>query len=403
MLIGSTGAGGRSIFALDVTDPDNFSGDDVLWEFNAEEVGVTIGQPTIARVAADDRWVAIFGNGYNSQSARAQLVIVDLKSGEVVRMIDTGAGDGTAPNGLASPVPVDIDDDRITDYVYAGDLLGNLWKFDLTSDDAEEWSVAFSGEPLFRARDALGVGQPITHRPAVARHPYGGQMVLFGTGKFFSEDDNAVPNDVQVQSFYGVRDQGAALTGTRDELLQEQTILYQGPSGDVDIAADVRVTSDDDVEWSERYGWYMDLKYLDVRDGERVIDPPVLRTDRVVFTTLVPNDDECSTGGVSWLMELDYMDGSRLPYAVFDLADDERFDAADFIRVTLPSESNPGETETVMVSASAIFIPAIAKAPAFLSLGYKDVKYSSLSSGHLLNVDNRLDSSNGRQSWRQLR
>jgi type IV pilus assembly protein PilY1 len=245
--------------------------------------------------------------------------------------------------------------------------------------------------------------QPITHRPAVARHPYGGQMVLFGTGKFFSEDDNAVPDDAQVHSFYGIYDRDAALTGTRATLLQEQTILYQGASGDLDITEDVRLISDNSVDWNQKSGWYLDLQYLDVREGERVIDPPVLRTDRVVFTTLIPNDDECSTGGVSWLMELDYIDGGRLAYSVFDLDDDERFDVSDFIRVTLPSKSDPGQTETVTVSASAIFIPAIAKVPAFLSVGYKDVKYSSLSSGSLLDVDNRVDSSSGRQSWRQLR
>lgn len=403
VLIGSTGAGGRAVFALDVTDPDDFGEANVLWELTDPELGVSIGQPTIARLAADDRWVAIFGNGYNSQSARAQLFIVDLDDGTVVKRIDTNVGDGARPNGLASPTPVDVDDDRITDYVYAGDLLGNMWKFDLTGDSEDDWGLAYPNVPLFKATDALGVAQPITHRPAVARHPFGGQMVLFGTGKFFSEDDNAVPDDVQVQSFYGIRDFGAALIGARDDLLQQQRILYQGPSGNRDIKEDVRLLSDEEVNWNERSGWYLDLKYLDAEEGERVIDPPVLRTDRVVFTTLIPNDDECSTGGVSWLMELEYLDGGRLPYSVFDLDDDERFDASDYIRVTLPSQTEEGETETLLVSASAIFIPAIAKVPAFLNMGYKDVKYSSLSSGGLLDVDNRADSATGRQSWRQLR
>ncbi|WP_295886796.1 PilC/PilY family type IV pilus protein [uncultured Thiohalocapsa sp.] len=402
VLVGTTGAGARAVFALDVTDPETFGPEQVLWEMTDDELGYTIGQATIARLEAGDRWVALVGNGYNSASQHAQLFVIDLSTGDIIRRLDTGVGDGDSPNGLASPTPVDVDYDRITDYVYAGDLQGNLWKFDFTGASADDWSVAFSGTPLFTATDQALAGQPITHRPAVARHPRGGVLVLFGTGKFFSEDDNVVDMSTQTQSFYGIWDQGVPV-GARAGSLLEQTILYQGPPGDADLRNEVRLTSNEPIDWTTHDGWFMDLSFAGAREGERVIDPPIMRTDRIVFTTLIPNDDECASGGNSWLMELDFQTGARLAYSAFDLNDDERFNLDDFIVFKVPSEDNPGETLDVSVPAAGVFIPAIAKAPAFITIGYKDVKYSSLSSGLLLDVDNRADLGSGRQSWRQLR
>jgi type IV pilus assembly protein PilY1 len=402
VLVGTTGAGGRAVFALDVTDPETFGPEQVLWEVTDDELGVTIGQATIARLAADDRWVALVGNGYNSASARAQLFVIDLATGAILKRLDTGVGDGAKPNGLASPTPVDLDFDRITDYVYAGDLQGNLWKFDLTGASPDDWSVAYENEPLFTATDKSLTGQPITHRPAVARHPNGGVLVLFGTGKFFSADDNVVDASTQVQSFYGVWDHGAPV-GPRATALREQSIMYQGASGNPDIRNDVRITTNEPVDWSKQDGWFLDFIYAGAVEGERVIDAPIMRTDRIVFTTLIPNDDECSSGGNSWLMELDFTTGQRLAYSAFDLNDDEYFGLDDFINIKVPSPTNPGTTTDMAVAVSGIFIPAIAKAPAFITVGYKDVKYSSLSSGLLLDVDNRADLGSGRQSWRQLR
>ncbi|MCG6940552.1 MAG: hypothetical protein LJE69_04805 [Thiohalocapsa sp.] len=402
VLVGTTGAGARAVFALDVTDPDSFGPAQVLWELTDDELGFTLGQATIARVAADDRWVVLVGNGYNSASGRAQLIVVDLSSGAILKRIDTGVGDGVHPNGLASPTPVDVDYDRITDYVYAGDLQGNVWKFDFTGASSDDWGIAYAGAPLFTATDQAGQAQPITHRPAVARHPRGGLLVLFGTGKFFSEDDNVVDMSTQIESFYGIWDHGVPV-GPRATALVEQEILYQGASGDKDIRDDVRVTSNEPIDWNTQDGWFIDLSFAGAREGERVIDSPIMRTDRIVFTTLIPNNDQCSSGGNSWLMELDYISGARLAYSTFDLDDDEHFDLGDFVTLRVPSETDPTATDEVTMAVSGIFIPAIAKAPAFITIGYKDVKYSSLSSGLLLDVDNRADLGAGRQSWRQLR
>lgn len=176
ILLGSTGAGGKSVFALDITDPEHFTANKLMWEFDnsnatySADMGYSIPHPAIARLK-NGKWVAIISNGYTSANGHAVLFVVDLSDGSVLRTIDTGVG---SDNGLSSPAPVDKDGDRITDYVYAGDLKGNLWKFDLTSTTAASWSAT----KLFTACTADTCSdsnrQPITARPEAMMHPEGG-------------------------------------------------------------------------------------------------------------------------------------------------------------------------------------------------------------------------------------
>lgn len=259
VLTGSLGAGGRSVFALDVTNPDAFSTSKVLWEFpngstpNADkvEMGQGITQPTIARLKADNKWVAIFGNGYNSQSGQASLFIVDLNSGALLKRIPVGTA---GSNGLAAPVPVDTNGDRITDYVYAGDLQGNVWRFDLNGTTQASWAAGLGGRPVFKTK----TGQPVTTRITVGSHPSGGVMLYFGTGRFLGESDRVLPDSPTVQSFYGIWDSsimssGGATIATNDTSLisltdlQRQTIVYQSSSASTASGAatfPVRVISD---------------------------------------------------------------------------------------------------------------------------------------------------------------
>lgn len=173
VLVGTMGGGARAVFALDVTDPDNFSASDVLWEFSSSstdgaDLGYTLTEPTIARMA-NGKWAAIIGNGYNSDNGHAVLYILDIETGSVIKKIDTQAGSTTVPNGLATPIPIDDDGDKIVDAIYAGDLLGNMWKFDVSSSSETAWGPAFgtvlAPQPLFVARDSNGVVQPITAKP----------------------------------------------------------------------------------------------------------------------------------------------------------------------------------------------------------------------------------------------
>lgn len=404
VLVGGLGAGGKSIFALDITNPAGFSGDNVLWEFTHANLGYTFSQPTIVRLK-NGQWAAIFGNGYNSTGQAdptAQLFIVNLADGSLIKLIDTGANSanttGEVPagmhNGLSSPTPVDVDGDRITDYVYAGDLYGNMWKFDLTSTNASQWDVAIkSGQtrnPLFRAVDGSGNGQPITVRPEVGSHSEEGIMIYFGTGKYFETGDNIVPATPPIQSFYGIQDLLSSNSNTTvaRSSLRQQEIIAEGTL----YGTRVRAVSNNTVADTQR-GWYINLvSPVSGRQGERAVSNPILRSGRIIFTTLIPDPDPCSYGGRSWLMELDAQTGGRLNYSVFDLNDDGLFNEDDYM--TLPDGTR--------VPVSGIGEDDVIDTPTIIGAGEVEYKYASGSSGNVHVTSELGDNQAARQSWRQI-
>ncbi|AKJ96381.1 hypothetical protein TVD_01420 [Thioalkalivibrio versutus] len=323
VLVGSLGAGGRQVFALDVSDPGNFSSDDVLWEFSHAELGVSIGAPQVARTRPNGEWAAFFGNGYNSASHEASLFVVDLFTGDLETNISTGVGDDTTPNGLATPFVTDWPSgDFRADRVYAGDRLGNLWVFDLSSD---------THRLLANATDPSGNPQPITTRPVGQILDSGEAMISFGTGSFLF---NADGTDNQVQSLYGVLDtQSPAGQAAERSDLVTQEIVFQGTVDTASGPQEVRVISDNPVDLTTDRGWILDL---DLEDGERVISPPRalgVNQQRVRFSTLVPDDDPCGTGRRGFLMDFDLLTGGRLSQPVFDLDGDGQFGDSDLVTI----------------------------------------------------------------------
>lgn len=201
LLVGSTGAGARAVFALDVTDTSAMGAGNVLWELDASvdaEIGHILS-PIEVGLMKDGTWAAVFGNGYDSASGKAQLFVVNAQTGAVIRKIDTGVGSG---NGLGG-VKLVRDENRVVVGAYAGDLKGNVWKFDLDASTASGWEVAFGGQPLYTAKFS-GTPQPITGTPDYMPHPKGGYMVLVGSGKLFEEGDQI---DTSRQTLYGLWDQ----------------------------------------------------------------------------------------------------------------------------------------------------------------------------------------------------
>ncbi|MEQ1668106.1 MAG: PilC/PilY family type IV pilus protein, partial [Sulfuriferula sp.] len=136
VLLGTLGGGGKSVFALDVTDPSAFNGTKVIGEYTDPDLGYTYSSVRIAKLH-DGSWAAIFGNGYNSTAGKAYLFIVNLTTGVITKI----ATDATESNGLSTPTLLDVDNDKVTDYVYAGDLQGRVWKFDLTSSTPSSWGL----------------------------------------------------------------------------------------------------------------------------------------------------------------------------------------------------------------------------------------------------------------------
>lgn len=411
VLLGSLGGGGKGIYALDVTNPDAFGTGNVMWEFTSADdadLGITVPQPTVARLA-NGKWAAIVANGYNSRAgnaSRAVLLVLDLHTGALIRKFDTLV-DGD--NGLSSPTPVDVDGDRITDYVYAGDLKGNLWKFDLTSANPSNWKIAFgspgSPEPLYTACDAASCngsnGQPITARPEVGINPPEGYYVYFGTGRYFAVGDNEPGG--QLNTFYGIKDRNDKETAVPlrpqegRSNLREQAIVYEESvtfvNGEETYEEGIRVVTREIVQDSQD-GWYLDLP----TSGERQVSNPILRAGRIIFTTLIPSDDPCVAGGDSWLMELDALSGGRLDMTPFDLNRDGEFNVEDFVEISIIGDL----VVRVPVSGRKSDV-GIIKQPGIITMDDgREGKYASGSTGGMFQIMESTGLQRGRQSWRQI-
>lgn len=345
--VGSMGLGGRSLFALDISDPESMGPDQVLWEFSHPDLGYGVTDVQIVPME-NNTFAAVFGNGYNSDDHHAVLFVVDIADGSLIARIDTGVGSGTSPNGLAPVLVSDWpDNDLIGHFAYAGDLQGNLWRFDLSDSDPDNWDDDTLS--LFSAVDPDGDPQPITVQPRIALNPErpGELMVLFGTGSFFRpEDKNAV--NPQIQTLYGIRDAGAGVTsslGDRDDLLQQE-ITFETVAEALGSSRIVREVSDNAYTSADEAGWYLDLAVGGSAEGERVISratfPSSSTRKRVRFSTLRPDPDPCSGGREGFIFDIDLSDGSQFDQSVFDINSDGQFNVDDLVNGKLISAISGG-------------------------------------------------------------
>ncbi len=300
ILVGSLGAGGKGVFALDVTNPNS---PQLIFEIDAEDypsLGYVLGQPLITPLA-NGRWAVVFGNGYESGTSR--LFMIDLESPGSPTIIDTGAG-----TGLSAPSLM-IDFYGRATHAFAGDLLGNIWKFDLSSS-----SVAYNG-PLFVARDANGNAQPITGGLTLgANEQLNAIMVYFGTGKYFEAGDNFVTAS-PVHSFYAIADLPPSThQHTRNNMHRKTLANVNGNR----VVNGERTTGQDPqslMDWTVNKGWYLDFSLI---NGERVIIKPVLIMDRLIFNTIIPSPIPCEAGGRSFSMELVAVGDRNIGHNVLD-------------------------------------------------------------------------------------
>jgi type IV pilus assembly protein PilY1 len=317
ILVGTLGRGGKGLFSLDVTNPAAMTAANVKWQSAVPAdplMGYIIGRPFIAK-ANNGMLVAVVPNGINSTNDRAGLFIYNLNTGAVLATIDTGVGSNAAPNGLSTPIGWDDNDDGILDYVYAGDLQGNMWRFDLSSVTASDWQLAANRKVLYAARDNSTPvkNQPITGTPVVAVDPVTSKRwVFFGTGQYLVTGDSG---NEDVQTWYGVIDDGAAIAGRT--ALQQRSIALLGNVGGVEARAFEANAALDPL----KQGWYIDLinPSPSVERGERMIGVQELFNDELRANSYVPNATGCGVGGKGYVNRIDAFTGTTTLAASFDV------------------------------------------------------------------------------------
>ncbi|MFV0511947.1 MAG: pilus assembly protein [Shewanella algae] len=410
MLVGTLGAGGRGYFVLDVTRPDSafvpalaadlviadntFSSTDTPAPASVEaDIGHIFAAPVVHDTNAlmptqitlmnNNRWAVVLGNGYNSMNERPVL-LVQFMDGlrELTTIVATGvtapkSDENTTANGLSSPRVVDLNADGTTDVVYAGDLKGNMWKFDLTSPDPAQWKMAFGGIPLYTAVNA-SKRQPITAPPSVKANDRGvtGMMVAFTTGRNLTLDDRT---DESQQSVYSVLDNTSYCkrsapdekkvevhpggttcpngnttsnkdvptpVGTGTTMLLEQTVGASSAGSGSNAGRTFWNLSTNTIDWATQKGWFINLpatrerglKAMPFYDSSNIL--AVFTQVPAVGTSATGAEESC-TATVSqekqYMTLLNIMDGKPPSIPVMNRNGDAYYNSADgaVSRVTL--------------------------------------------------------------------
>ena len=378
MLIQTTGAGARAIYAMDVgnpvpgSDPVGTFKKRILWEFSdttaasgvagvfnpANDLGYMLGHGVVG-VLPDGTWAAIFGNGYNSVSGKAILYVLNLSTGAVITQFVLDAGTG---NGLSTPQVV-VRQDRTVKSVYAGDLKGNMWRIDFPSATQSTWGNPYGTVPLVKAINDSGNAQPIVVQPTlVFDGSLTGPVVLFGTGKYYEDEDADISQaaNFRINSLYGIWDNGTPvstsvypLRNAANAQLQRQGRIASpgGFATSFGLSTKTTFTFGTDVPGGKKRGWYFDLVPADVSDsvprnpnldpvsaptgaalstaGERSYIKPQLAGKLVFFALNIASRDQCTAGGTGSLLAIDSLQGYAQDYPVFDLTGDGLYNAAD--------------------------------------------------------------------------
>ncbi len=391
VLAGGLGAGGAGLFALDVTNPDP-SNDKILFEVTGSDVGYIYSQPSIVKLA-NDAWYIVTGNGYGT-GGLGKLLLISLNDGSYTSIPTTVSA------GLSGATVVDSNADGYADIAFAGDENGNMWKFYLGSSPPSP-----NPEIIYTA---AGTDQPITTRPEVGEHPFGGYMVLFGTGSITSLTD-AIDPGYPTQALYGIWDNGPGAVVVEQTLatVTDATFTY----GAITSTESIRyVVTNNTIDYkcanndaSCDIGWKVNLP----NTGERVVGPPQLRNSRMVVVTTNP----LGTGGGSdlvgdsWLMSVNYLTGGDNNTIVLNLNGDNDLNTDDVVDISADDtpdlrapvglhlgDGNISQPTLASISSGidAIFInglrmplPIVSQVTGPLLAGHLDVETDSPSGGSI--------------------
>jgi type IV pilus assembly protein PilY1 len=355
LLFGAFGRGAKGVYSLDVTNPivgdesDATASSVVRWEFDggpdANDMGYITGrtnarnngQPAQTGFLRNGKWAAIYGNGYNSVNGTATLFIVFADGPASTGWSSTGTApsyikitvparsvtdvdSAISPNGLSTPTAIDTNNDGVIDTIYAGDLKGNVWKFDVSSADPAAWGVSGSA-PVFSATttDTTPKKQPITTAVVPVQYPYGlGYILFFGTGKALELGDYPM-SSVYTNSLYGIYDPYLTTLST-------QTPAYPVTTGKTGLVQQltrtqnsIRYMTSYAVDYSTNKGWYLDLPV----SSEGVIFNPFAEDQfRINVRSLAPEatSDGCRYDANSYDASLNPINGNAIANVIPDAA-----------------------------------------------------------------------------------
>ncbi|MDZ7937932.1 MAG: PilC/PilY family type IV pilus protein [Rhodoferax sp.] len=354
----SLGRGAKGIFALDATNPDTLTEANASsifkWQFSeaddaSGDLGYNLSQIGSASRVSDaaspvakmnnGKFAVLLPNGVNSTTGKSVLYILFANgptagtwtpgTNYVKLVADTGPA-----NGLAQATWIDTNNDGIADYIYAGDLKGNLWKFDVSNVNPSLWAVAYGGRPLFIAKSTDGTTRlPITTAPEYRFHPMGGSVVSFGTGKSISNADFPDTSG-KVNGIFGIWDKplysSAAyiatptllddvtngLPRTRSQLVaRTMTRIFLDDVDPLNGKVGDGYVSGSSIDWTNNKGWY--LNFPD--SGEMVVSNPVITQGLLSTVSIAPastSADVCFKGPSAYVTFIDPISG-MLDQSVF--------------------------------------------------------------------------------------
>lgn len=299
ILVGGLNGGGRGYYALDVTNP---SAPSLLWEFspaNDADLGMTFGNAEITK-KADGTWVVLITSGYNNttgpNAGKGILYVLNANTGAIITKYNTGVGSAATPSGLAkiSAYVTSPSTNNQAEYVYGGDLLGNLWRFDINAPQSATNPFKFA-----LLKDSSGNPQPITTRPTLTSIA-SKRFIIVGTGKYLEVLDLT---DTQQQSIYAMTDD-SSVTTTLDNprassAMVNQVLINNGAERKLQ-------TPENPVDYTIKRGWYINLP----DSGERSnIASKFVAGVTLLVPTIVPSNTVCSPGGYGWLNYINYRTG----------------------------------------------------------------------------------------------
>jgi len=300
ILVGGLNAGGKGYYALDVTAPGSPT---VLWEYTHAQMGFTFGNPVIGKLT-DGSWNVFLSSGYNNADGLGRLFVLNALTGALKFTLSTGVGDATTPSGVGKIVGWTDDGlaDNTVQRLYGGDLLGNLWRFDVNDLIAPGGKEA-TRLAIFKSGAYL---QPVTTKPElglIQNKP----VVFVGTGKYLGASDLT---DVGQQTLYAIRDELKA-TGVGDVrnspsapcVFVKQTLGV--------VSATSRSASNNPVDFSiaSGCGWYVDFNPANSTPGERLVAGLALQLGVLTVATTIPEKSVCTLGGTGFVYFFDYAKG----------------------------------------------------------------------------------------------